>query len=47
MMMLSRAPVITVNTAVTGGHDASAPSIIKNGGDTIVTTYADVMDARC
>ena len=45
--MSSRAPVITVNTVVTGGHDVSAPSVIKNGGDTIVTADADVMDARC
>ena len=46
MMMSSRAPVITVNNAVTGDHDASSPSVIKNGGNTIVTAQADVMLAR-
>ena len=46
-MSSSRAPVITVNTAVTGDHGASAPSVIKNGGDTIVTADADIIDACC
>ena len=44
--MSSSGNVIAVTTAVTGMYDVSDSSVIRNGGDTIVTVMANVIASR-
>ena len=46
MLTSSSGNVIAVTTAVIGMYDVSDGSVIRNGGDTIVTGIADVIAGR-
>jgi hypothetical protein len=44
--MSSSGNIIAVTTVVTGMYDISDGSVIRNGGDTIVTGIDDVISGR-
>jgi len=46
LLTSSSGNVIAVTTAVTAMYDVSDGSVIRNGGDTIVTGIADVIASR-